>query len=63
MVLGLRAVTTDGAPIQLRDATLRAMGGVVDRLLPPGGVTGALFVLLTPRHQRLGPDRRDDGHS
>ena len=54
MALGLRAVTTDGAPIRLRDATLRSMGGVVDRLLPPGGVTGALFVLLTPRHQRLG---------
>ncbi|MGB3734928.1 MAG: RDD family protein [Ilumatobacter sp.] len=54
MAFGLRAVTTDGAPIRLRDATLRAMGGVVDRLLPPGGVTGALFVLLTPRHQRLG---------
>lgn len=54
MAMGLRAVTTDGAPIRLRDATLRAMGGVVDRLLPPGGVTGALFVLLTPRHQRLG---------
>lgn len=54
MALGLRAVTTDGAPIRLREATLRAMGGVVDRLLPPGGVTGALFVLLTPRHQRLG---------
>ena len=54
MTFGLRAVTTDGAPIQLRDATLRAMGGVVDRLLPPGGVTGALFVMLTPRHQRLG---------
>jgi len=54
MALGLRAVTTDGAPIRLRDATLRAMGGVVDRLLPPGGVTGALFVLFTPRHQRLG---------
>ena len=54
IALGLRAVTTDGAPIRLRDATLRAMGGVVDRLLPPGGVTGALFVMLTPRHQRLG---------
>lgn len=54
MALGLRAVTTDGAPIRLREATLRAMGGVVDRLLPPGGVTGALFVTLTPRHQRLG---------
>ncbi|MEL6984836.1 MAG: RDD family protein, partial [Actinomycetota bacterium] len=54
IALGLRAVTVEGAPIRLRDATLRAMGGVVDRLLPPGGVTGALFVTLTPRHQRVG---------
>lgn len=54
MALGIRAVTLDGAPIRLREATLRAMGGVVDRLLPPGGVTGALFVTLTPRHQRVG---------
>ena len=51
MALGTRAVTIDGAPIRLREATLRAMGGVVDILLPPGGVTGALFVLLTPRHR------------
>jgi uncharacterized RDD family membrane protein YckC len=54
MALGVRAVTIDGAPIRLRETTLRAMGGVVDLLLPPGGVTGALFVLLTPRHQRVG---------
>jgi len=54
MALGVRAVTLDGAPIRLRDATLRAMGGVVDKVLPPGGVTGALFVTLTPRHQRVG---------
>ncbi len=54
MALGLRAVTVDGAPIRLREATLRAMGGVVDKLLPPGGITGALFVTLTPRHQRVG---------
>ena len=52
--LGIRAVTIEGAPIGLREATLRAMGGVVDRLLPPGGITGALFVLFTPRHQRIG---------
>ena len=52
--LRLRAVTIDGAPITLREATLRAMGGVVDRLLPPGGITGVLFVLTTPRHQRVG---------
>lgn len=54
MALSIRAVTIDGAPIRLREATLRAMGGVVDRLLPPGGITGAMFVLTTPRHQRVG---------
>ena len=54
MALSIRAVTLDGAPIRLRDATLRSMGGVVDRMLPPGGVTGALFVALTPRRQRVG---------
>jgi|TARA_R110002110_G_scaffold188187_3_gene396014 uncharacterized RDD family membrane protein YckC len=52
--LRLRAVTIDGAPIHLREAALRAMGGVVDRLLPPGGITGVLFVLGTPRNQRIG---------
>jgi uncharacterized RDD family membrane protein YckC len=50
----LRAVSADGAPIGIRQATLRSMGGVVDKLLPPGGITGALFVLGTPRHQRVG---------
>lgn len=52
--LQLRAVTVDGAPIRFRQATLRAMGGIVDRWLPPGGITGALFIALTPRHQRVG---------
>jgi hypothetical protein len=33
---------------------LRMMGGVVDRLLPPVGVTGSLMVLATRRHQRVG---------
>ncbi len=52
--LRLRAVTVDGAPMHLREATLRAMGGVVDRLVPPGGITGALFILGSSRHQRVG---------
>jgi uncharacterized RDD family membrane protein YckC len=52
--LKIRAVTIEGAPITLREAALRAMGGVVDRLLPPGGITGVLFVLATPRQQRVG---------
>lgn len=52
--LGLRAVTVEGAPIRLRHAMLRMMGGLVDRYMPPLGVTGTLFVLGTPRHQRVG---------
>lgn len=52
--MGLRAVTLEGAPIRLRHALLRMMGGLVDRYLPPIGVTGTLFVLGTRRHQRVG---------
>lgn len=52
--LRLRAVSVDGAPIHLREAILRSMGGIVDRLLPPGGITGVLFVLGSSRHQRIG---------
>jgi uncharacterized RDD family membrane protein YckC len=52
--LGLRAVTVEGTPITFRHATLRMMGGLVDRFLPPGGITGTLFVLGTRRHQRIG---------
>lgn len=52
--MGLRAVTVDGSPITVRHATLRMMGGLVDKLIPPGGVTGALFVLGTRRNQRIG---------
>lgn len=52
--MGLRAVTIEGAPIRFRHALLRMMGGLVDRYLPPIGVTGTLFVLGTSRHQRVG---------
>ncbi|NMD24867.1 MAG: RDD family protein, partial [Actinobacteria bacterium] len=52
--LGLRAVTLEGAPIRLRHALLRMMGGLVDRYLLPLGVTGMLFVVGTARHQRVG---------
>jgi uncharacterized RDD family membrane protein YckC len=52
--MGLRAVTVEGAPIRLRHALLRMMGGLVDRFLPPPGITGMLFVLGTSRHQRVG---------
>ena len=52
--LGLRAVTVEGAPLRFRHVVLRMMGGLVDLLLPPIGVTGTLMVLSTPRHQRVG---------
>lgn len=52
--MGLRAVTLEGAPIRLRHALLRMMGGLVDRYLPPLGVTGMLFVISSSRHQRVG---------
>ncbi|MDP2292423.1 MAG: RDD family protein [Actinomycetota bacterium] len=52
--MGLRAVTVEGAPIRFRHAMLRMMGGLVDRYLPPLGVTGTLFVMGTSRHQRVG---------
>lgn len=51
---GLRAVTLDGSPIRFRHAVLRTMGGLVDRLMPPGGITGVLFVLGTARSQSVG---------
>jgi uncharacterized RDD family membrane protein YckC len=52
--LGLRAVTVEGGPVRFRHAVLRMMGGLVDRFIPPGGITGALFVLGTRRQQRVG---------
>lgn len=52
--LGLRAVTTEGAPIRLRHALLRTMGGLVDHIVPPGGITGVLFVAGTRRGQSVG---------
>jgi uncharacterized RDD family membrane protein YckC len=52
--MGLRVVTVEGAPIRFRHAALRMMGGLVDRYLPPIGVTGMLFVLAGSRRQRVG---------
>ncbi|MCU1396080.1 MAG: hypothetical protein JWM34_4508 [Ilumatobacteraceae bacterium] len=52
--LGLRVVTIEGAPIRFRHAALRAMGGLVDKWVPPGGLIGTFFVLGTPTRQRIG---------
>ena len=52
--MGLRVVTLEGAPVRFRHVLLRMMGGLVDRYLPPLGITGTLMVLGTKRHQRVG---------
>lgn len=52
--LGLRAVTTEGAPVRFRHSAIRSMLGLVDFLLLPPGVPATLSVLLTARNQRLG---------
>lgn len=52
--VGLRVVTIEGAPVRFRHAALRSMGGIVDKLIVPGGLIGLLFVLGTPSRQRIG---------
>jgi len=52
--LGLRVVTTEGAPIAVRHAFIRSAVGIVDFLLPPLGFWAVLSSLFTPRSQRLG---------
>jgi uncharacterized RDD family membrane protein YckC len=51
---GLRVVTVEGAPIAGRHAFIRSIVGVVDFLVPPGGLFAVVSSLLSPRSQRLG---------
>ncbi len=53
-VLGIRVITTDGAPIRFRHAAIRAALELVDFFIPPGGLVACLSVLLTRDDQRLG---------
>ena len=52
--LGLRVVTTEGAPVRFRHAAVRAAVGLVDFYLPPFGVCATVSVLFSRRSQRLG---------
>jgi uncharacterized RDD family membrane protein YckC len=52
--MGLRAVTIEGAPISARHAFIRSIVGIVDFLVPPGGLFAVGTCLLTARDQRLG---------
>jgi uncharacterized RDD family membrane protein YckC len=54
IAMGLRVVTVEGAPVRFSHAAIRAMLGLVDFFLPPGGATAMLMVLGTSRNQRLG---------
>jgi uncharacterized RDD family membrane protein YckC len=51
--LGLRVVTSEGAPVRFRHAAIRGALGLVDFWLLTGGVA-VLAILLTRRNQRLG---------
>ena len=51
--LGLRVVTTEGAPVRFRHAAIRAALGLVDFWLT-SGIAAVLTTLLSKRHQRLG---------
>lgn len=51
--LGLRVVTVEGAPVQVRHATIRAAFGLLDVYATFGAVAVA-STLLTVRNQRLG---------
>lgn len=55
LVVGGRIVRLDGGAIGLRQASIRALVGVIEFYTPPlFGGTAALFGLLTARTQRLG---------
>lgn len=51
--LGLRVVTTEGAPVRFRHAAIRAILALVDFYVSAGAVA-VLSVLLSKRQQRLG---------
>ena len=53
LALGLRVVTTEGAPVRFRHAAIRAALGMVDFFLT-AGAGAVLSVLFTRNNQRLG---------
>lgn len=53
MVVGLRVVTVEGAPVRFRHAAIRSALGLVDFLLGAGSVA-IVSTLVSRHHQRLG---------
>jgi uncharacterized RDD family membrane protein YckC len=55
LVMGLRVVTVEGAPIRFRHALLRALLLLVELFVfPPGGALAVVTILVNQRDQRLG---------
>jgi hypothetical protein len=52
--LGLRVVTIEGAPEAPRHAFIRSVLGIIDFLVPPGGLFAITSSLLSPLGQRFG---------
>jgi uncharacterized RDD family membrane protein YckC len=52
--LGLRVITVEGSPVRLRHAAVRSIIGVVEFLVPPGGLPALASALVTRRSQRIG---------
>lgn len=53
-IVKLKVVTVDGGPVRLRHAAIRAMIGVADFWIPPGGIVALASALFSRRSQRLG---------
>lgn len=54
-ILGIKVLTTEGGPVALRHAVIRALIGTIDFWLPaPGGLVALGLALTTKRSQRLG---------
>lgn len=53
-LVGVRAVTVEGAPVRFRHAAIRAALGLVDFYIVPGGMAACLSVLFSRDNQRLG---------
>ena len=44
---------TSGAPVGFREVAIRSLVGLIDVYLF-SGIVGAICILVTPKHQRLG---------
>ncbi len=53
-MLGIRVVTTEGGPEQLRHAAVRTLIGTVEFLMLPGGALAMITALVSRRSQRIG---------